>query len=87
MNGDYHQIAGLHSEAYGIAWDGNVFWIGNNIGTFYGYTINESEGEYFLDLVGSFDAPQQGYHAITFDGSSFLVSVVFDGQNMCQSYV
>ena len=28
---------------YGIAWDGNVFWIGNNNGTFYGYTINESE--------------------------------------------
>ena len=81
INGNYHNIAGLHGDAYGIAWDGNVFWIGDYNGTFYGYTVSESEGYYSLELVGSFDAPEQGFNAITFDGSSFLVSLIFDEQN------
>ena len=48
-------------------------------GTFFGYTINESNG-FYLEQVGSFDAPVSNFTSITYDGSSFLVSAL-DGSN------
>ena len=67
----------MDADPYGIAWDGSVFWIGNYNGTFFGYQIDDAG----MTQVGSFDAPVAGFSAITYDGSSFLVSPVFDGGN------
>ena len=72
-------LSSFDSAPYGIAWDGSVFWIGNYQGTFFGYTINESNG-FYLEQVGSFDAPVSNFTSITYDGSSFLVSAL-DGSN------
>jgi hypothetical protein len=56
-----------HAEPYGLAWDGQHFWVGKYNGNIYGF---DSEGE----MVGSFSAPFFDYPAIVWDGSSFLLA-------------
>lgn len=61
-------IANIHSEPYGVAWDGSYLWIGNNNGTFYAYNLNGT-------LAGfSFQGPINNYCSIYYYGGVFYLS-------------
>ena len=73
-NGTTNYVAGLHSEPYGIAWDGTYLWIGNSNGTFYAYTLAGA----YAGL--SFQGPFNFYSSIYYKDGGFYISGLFQGQ-------
>ena len=64
-------LFGIHSNALGIAWDGEYFWIGNYVGNVYGYDLSGNQ-------VGSFSVPFAYYPALTWDGEYFIAASSFN---------
>jgi len=60
----------IHDAPYGITWDGEYFWIGNNNGNFYAYTLE-------WEMVGSFSSPYSNYNSITWNGDYFVIADAF----------
>jgi len=61
-------ISGIHSNPYGITWDGNYFWIGNSAGRFYSYEIDGSA------TGTSFQGPYSFYSSICYHNNEFFLS-------------
>jgi hypothetical protein len=57
----------VHNAPFGIAWDGQYLWIGNNVGNVYGYDLSGN-------LLGSFLVPFYYYPALTWNGEYFLAA-------------
>jgi len=60
----------IHYYPYGIAWDGQYLWIGNNVGNIYAYDLNGNN-------MGSFSSPISNYNSLTWDGQYFIVNYAF----------
>lgn len=67
-DGSVNIIAGLHSQPYGVTWDGSYLWIGNNNGIFYAYNLNGT----YAGL--SFQGPIVFYSSICFNDGLFYIS-------------
>ncbi|TFB08888.1 choice-of-anchor D domain-containing protein, partial [Candidatus Marinimicrobia bacterium MT.SAG.2] len=61
----------LHLDPYGIAWDGQYFWIGAPSGNVYGYDLDGN-------MIGSFSTPFVELPALTWDGINFIVYPAFN---------
>ncbi len=75
----------IHTEPYGITYDGTYLWIGNQAGNVYGYdptTLNTSSNP----PIASFSSPVDYFPAITYIGDSFLINVAFDDSPITEMY-
>ncbi len=62
---------GIHDYPYGITYDGQYIWIGNENGNFYAYGLDGNQ-------YGSFSAPISDLNSIEFNGTNFIVTALFD---------
>ncbi len=60
----------IHAQAFGICWDGNYLWIGNDVGNVFAYNLDGSPAGY------SFSLPYGGYSSLTWDGEYFLANFI-----------
>ncbi len=70
----------IHNTPYGIAFDGNYIWIGNQSGNIYAYdpaTLNTTSNLF----VYSFSSPVSDFNAMTFDGQYFIMNQAFSDYN------
>ncbi len=75
----------IHTEPYGITYDGTYLWIGNQSGNVYGYdptTLNASSNP----PIASFSSPVDYFPALTYIGDSFLINVAFDDNAVTNMY-
>ncbi len=67
----------IHSNCYGITWDGMYLWIGDGAGNVYAYNLDGSSAGF------SFTSPEPGiFPVITWDGSYFIIAPAWTMTNI-----
>jgi hypothetical protein len=62
----------IHESPFGMVWDGEYLWIGNKTGQVFAYNTDGTSGGF------SFYGPENGFSALAWDGSRFLINFIMD---------